>query len=265
MRSEKTRRRASIWNVLILLLLLVLVLAACERPLQDVVGDGDETPTETAPQEAEATEAPPAEEEPTIAAPTEVAPTDAPATEVPPTEAPEDGEDESPRTGDGQEGEGEEATPEATAEPTDEAGEEATPEVTAEPTEEATAEATPEGDDGEQSAEEQIHVVQAGDNLYRIGLQYGISWTVLAEYNNLANANDLEVGQQIRIPPTEGAESGATATPAPQVTHVVQQGETVFIISQQYGVPWPDIADANDLTSPYTIYSGQTLVIPGGE
>lgn len=259
MRSEKTTRRASIWNVLILSLLLVLALAACERPLQDVVGDGEEAPTVAAPTEVEETTAPPAEEEATIAAPTEVAPTDAPPTEVPPTEAPEDGEDESPRTGDEQD-EGE-----ATAEPTEEAGEEETPEATAEPTEEATAEATPEGDDEEQGAEERIHVVQAGENLYRIGLQYGISWTVLAEYNNLTNANDLEVGQQLRIPPTEGTEGDATATPAPQVTHVVQQGETVFIISQQNGVPWPDIAAANNLTSPYTIYAGQTLVIPGGE
>lgn len=51
------------------------------------------------------------------------------------------------------------------------------------------------------ATEERIHVVRAGDNLYRIGLQYGFTVEELAAYNNLANPNRLEVGQQIRIPP----------------------------------------------------------------
>lgn len=50
-------------------------------------------------------------------------------------------------------------------------------------------------------AEEQVHIVQAGDNLYRIGLQYGFTIEELVAYNNLTNPNRLEVGQQIRIPP----------------------------------------------------------------
>ena len=50
--------------------------------------------------------------------------------------------------------------------------------------------------------EEQIHIVQAGDNLYRIGLRYGFTIDQLAEYNNLTDVNNLEVGQEIRIPPS---------------------------------------------------------------
>jgi LysM repeat protein len=47
---------------------------------------------------------------------------------------------------------------------------------------------------------ETIHIVRAGDNLFRIGLQYGFTVDELAAYNNLANPNRLEVGQEIRIP-----------------------------------------------------------------
>ena len=43
--------------------------------------------------------------------------------------------------------------------------------------------------------------MQAGENLYRIGLQYGFTVEELATYNNLANPNSLSVGQQIQIPP----------------------------------------------------------------
>jgi LysM repeat protein len=50
-------------------------------------------------------------------------------------------------------------------------------------------------------AEEQVHIVRAGDNLYRIGLQYGFTIEELVAYNNLTNPNRLDVGQEIRIPP----------------------------------------------------------------
>ena len=39
----------------------------------------------------------------------------------------------------------------------------------------------------ETTANPTVHIVVAGDTLYKIGLKYGISWKVLAEFNNLAN------------------------------------------------------------------------------
>lgn len=250
MRSRSTRQSRLSWlNILkigVLSLAIVLFLAACERPLQTIGEDEEGYPASTsiaAPTQETTEEAEPTVE-PTIPQPAEAETEPAP-TEMAPTATP--GTDESPRTGD----EGEQ---EATAEPTAEATVEATVEPTAEATPTASAEA----------GEERVHVVQPGENLYRIGLQYGVPWTMLAEYNNLANANDIEVGQEIRIPPTGGTDETPGATPAPEVTHVVQPGETLFIISQQYGVNWMDIAAANSLAAPYTIHAGDVLVIPGG-
>lgn len=54
---------------------------------------------------------------------------------------------------------------------------------------------------GEAGGEERVHTVRAGETLFRIGQQYGFTVDELAAYNNLANPNQLEVGQQIRIPP----------------------------------------------------------------
>ena len=49
---------------------------------------------------------------------------------------------------------------------------------------------------------ESIHVVQAGENLFRIGLRYGgCSAQKLATYNNIPNVDRIYVGQEIRIPP----------------------------------------------------------------
>jgi nucleoid-associated protein YgaU len=44
----------------------------------------------------------------------------------------------------------------------------------------------------------------------------------------------------------------------------VRQGQTLFTISLQYGVAWTAIAEANNIQSPYVIFPGQVLAIPGG-
>lgn len=48
---------------------------------------------------------------------------------------------------------------------------------------------------------EQTHVVQPGENLFRIALRYGFTTAELAQYNGIANPNQISVGQVIRIPP----------------------------------------------------------------
>lgn len=48
----------------------------------------------------------------------------------------------------------------------------------------------------------------------------------------------------------------------PSVTHVVQSGETLSSIAQQYGVSEASIAAANSISDPNRIYAGQRLAIP---
>lgn len=103
---------------------------------------------------------------------------------------------------------------------------------------------------------ETTYTVRAGDNLYKIGLAYGITWVQIAEANGIVNPNQILVGQVLKIPVEAPG-------PTPQFTHTVQPGETLYLISLQYGVAWPTIAEANGLESPYVIYAGQVLVIPG--
>lgn len=48
-----------------------------------------------------------------------------------------------------------------------------------------------------------------------------------------------------------------------QTTHIVQRGETLFTIAQQYGLPMDAITHANGISDPRQVYVGQQLVIPG--
>ncbi len=49
---------------------------------------------------------------------------------------------------------------------------------------------------------ERTHVVQPGENLFRIALRYNMSYLYLASYNGIANPHAIYVGQVIRIPPS---------------------------------------------------------------
>lgn len=137
---------------------------------------------------------------------------------------------------------------------------------------------------------ERIHVVKAGENLYRIGLQYGLSWVAIAEYNGITDPNQITVGQELRIPPsptatpTTTADAGAATDDGPQTTAnspgepvtsnrepttmappavvAVSPGDTLYTISRRYGVSWAQIAEANGLEAPNQLYPGQLLKIP---
>jgi LysM repeat protein len=103
---------------------------------------------------------------------------------------------------------------------------------------------------------ETTHTVRPGDNLFRIGIAYGVGWVQIAEANGIVNPSQIYVGQVLKIPVS-------VPGPMPEFTHQVRPGETLLRIALLYGIPWTAIAQANNLSSPYVIYTGQTLVIPG--
>ncbi len=55
---------------------------------------------------------------------------------------------------------------------------------------------------------------------------------------------------------------GASAVLAQRI-HVVQVGETLFRIALSYGVSLAELADANGLSAPYIIHTGNQIIIPG--
>ncbi len=109
------------------------------------------------------------------------------------------------------------------------------------------------------------HVVQAGENLFRIALRYGISVDDLAKANNITNATVIYVGQVLTIPgsSTPPATTEPTTTPGSGVTiHVVQPGENLFRIALRYGLDYDYLARYNGITDPALVYVGQQIKIP---
>ncbi len=60
---------------------------------------------------------------------------------------------------------------------------------------------------GISSEREVFYTVQEGDNLYEIGLLYGMSWKHIAEQNGISDPKQIRVGQVLRIPGNGGVTS----------------------------------------------------------
>lgn len=65
------------------------------------------------------------------------------------------------------------------------------------------------------AASAKIHVVQKGETLIAVALQYGLDYKELAAWNNIENVNLIHVGQEIRLaqPAPASAPTGVVATP----------------------------------------------------
>jgi hypothetical protein len=57
-------------------------------------------------------------------------------------------------------------------------------------------------------------------------------------------------------------DDGGEEKPAAGGTYTVKAGDTLSAIGREVGVPWPDIAKANGIKSPYRIHPGDELTIP---
>ena len=110
------------------------------------------------------------------------------------------------------------------------------------------------------------HVVQPGENLFRIGLRYGLTVTQLMAANGLTNPDQIYAGQILVIPSgnlaTVSSQTGQTLA-AGGMTHTVRPGETLSAIAQRYGISVATLAAANGINNPSRIYAGQILSIPG--
>lgn len=151
-----------------LALLLVALMAGCRRAKPAVVSDVDVTPTTAAAVATGRTVVPVASSTPTPEGTPETTPTPSPEAATP--------------------------TPTTAADTTPTVAPTSTPVPTTAPTAVPTAAPTtaPSG--------ERTHVVQPGENLFRIALKHGVTVEALAVANDISNVNLIYPGQRLAIP-----------------------------------------------------------------
>ncbi len=110
------------------------------------------------------------------------------------------------------------------------------------------------------------YTVQTGDCIYKIARNCGVSVAALIAANPGINPNYISPGQQLNMPAQGGAtpasSAGDTIGSGCSGQHVVVTGETLYRLSYACGLTVEQLAAANGITFPYTIYVGQVLTIP---
>lgn len=103
----------------------------------------------------------------------------------------------------------------------------------------------------------QMYTIKAGDTLYMIANQYGMPLNVLLAANpQITNPDVIYPGQVICIP------SSFPSSCSGQLYNV-RSGDTLFSISQRYGVPLNTLIAANpQIFDPNVLYPGMIICIP---
>lgn len=110
------------------------------------------------------------------------------------------------------------------------------------------------------------HTVEPKETLFSISKQYNVSITELKTWNNLSN-NNLEVGQQLTIYPSESSGQQQTSIVVDSETqentyYTVKNGDSLYRIAQQHDMTVDQLKNLNDLSS-NTIRVGQRLTVWG--
>lgn len=95
------------------------------------------------------------------------------------------------------------------------------------------------------------YIVQSGDTLSQIALDYNTTVAEIAYANNIKNVNLIYTGQILHIP--------VSSCDMSHTLYVVKRGDTLWGISRRFGVSIAKIVMLNRISNPNLIYPGNVL------
>jgi membrane-bound lytic murein transglycosylase D len=118
-----------------------------------------------------------------------------------------------------------------------------------------------------------LHTVAAGENLRRIGQQYGVTPQEIQRWNGLDDDSIIKLGQRLSIwstAKTAGPELAKTTTTTTTTTirtttkkvgYTVQNGDSLTAIASRFNVQIDDILKWNTVNSRALLQPGQKLTL----
>lgn len=94
-----------------------------------------------------------------------------------------------------------------------------------------------------------IYTVKPGDNLILLSRRFGIPANRIAADNALRYPNNLIVGQSLVIMSNS-------------MRYVLQEGQTLYSVAQEFGVPLETLLEANPNVNPISLQPGDVIIIP---
>lgn len=100
-----------------------------------------------------------------------------------------------------------------------------------------------------------VYIVQSGDTLTTIAVQFGVTVDDLLAANNMKPGDLIFVGNPLVIPGLEGV----TGT---LETHEIPFGENLRSLSRRYHISVDKLVKLNRIVSPWELYAGASLILP---
>lgn len=98
------------------------------------------------------------------------------------------------------------------------------------------------------------YVVAPGENLFRIGLKFGMTAQAIAAANNITDPRRVQAGTMVLVPvPAPGGGYG----------YYVRRGDTLYSIARRFGMTVEELATLNNIGPDFIIHPGAVLkVVP---
>lgn len=103
------------------------------------------------------------------------------------------------------------------------------------------------------------HIVREGESLWSIAANYRTDLATLLWLNALPEDAVVHPGNEIKVRLMEGEAPPPTATP--QLTHIVQRGDTALALALRYGLSLDELMGMNNLDPNAFLQIGQVLLI----
>ena len=104
-----------------------------------------------------------------------------------------------------------------------------------------------------------IHIVKSGDTISSISKLYSINKDLIIKLNNLKDKDYIFVGQNLII--KESTDNFAKKSDLINNYHIIQVGETLTEISEEYKLDLGYLIEVNNLKNPDSIKVGQKLFL----
>lgn len=91
-----------------------------------------------------------------------------------------------------------------------------------------------------------------GENLYRIGLSFGVSWQEIAAVNGIRNEHYIPAGMILYIP---------VAAPVGSTAYYIRPGDTLYSICRGLNLRVVDVAALNGIPAPFNYIRADTWLI----
>ena len=109
----------------------------------------------------------------------------------------------------------------------------------------------------------ETYQLQKGEFPFCIARRYNVNVSELLSINGLATNSIVPIGYTLKIPQTGNTFVGQRALLNHPTNYTVAGGDTIYTVACKFGDVDPmAIAQANNLSSPYTLSAGQVIHIP---